>query len=214
MSTVEFPIAGPILVLDPLAQKDILVQRRASGADRYDEVWEGTYIMSPLPSLEHQRIVRRLTVVFDQIVESMGKGEMFPGANLSDRVSKWETNFRCPDIIVVLDESRVTNLESAIVGGPEFLVEVASPGDRWPEKLEFYAAIGVRELLVIDRDTRHVQLFRAKDKVLSSVGSSTESLPVELISDVLPLVFQWVQKGPKPRIEIRRNDGRQGVWMV
>jgi Uma2 family endonuclease len=214
MSSFEFPIMGPILVLDPVAQKDFLAQRRSTGADRYDEVWEGVYVMSPLPSLEHQRIVRRLTIVFDQIVESLGKGEMFPGANLTDRVANWEVNFRCPDIVVVLDESRVNNLESAIVGGPEFLVEVASPGDRWPQKLDFYASIGVQELLVIDRDTREFELFRLIDKALSNVGSSIESSPVELTSEVLPLTFQLVYKGTKPRIAVRRNDGHPGSWMI
>jgi hypothetical protein len=48
MSTAEFPVTGPLLVLDPFARDAIVAQRRTSGADRYDEVWEGTYIMSPL----------------------------------------------------------------------------------------------------------------------------------------------------------------------
>lgn len=214
MSIAQFPITGPILVLDPSAQKELLAQRRASGADRYDEVWEGTYVTSPLPSLEHQRIVRRLTVIFDQILESLGRGEMFPGANLTDRVENWETNFRCPDIVVILDKSRVTTLESAIVGGPEFLVEVASPGDRWPEKLAFYTEIGVRELLVIDRDKKRLELFRGGSSGLATVGDSNQSAPLELTSEVLPLTFQCVQKSSKPRIAIRRNDDQPGSWLI
>lgn len=214
MSTVEFPVTGPVLVLDPLARDAIISQRRASGADRYDEVWEGTYIMSPLPNLEHQRLVRRLTVVFDQIMESLGKGEMFPGANLTDRIEDWETNFRCPDIVVVLDETRVNNLDAAIVGGPEFLIEVASPGDRWPDKLPFYASIGVQELLIINRDTRRLELFRLADGVLSSVGTSDQSAALGLASEVLPLTFQWVQKSGNPRVAIRRNDRKPVEWII
>ena len=214
MSIAEFPVTGPILVLDPLAQRDFLAQRRASGADRYDEVWEGTYVMSPLPNLEHQRLVRRLTVILDQVVESLGKGEMFPGANLTDRVENWETNFRCPDIVVVLDDMRIKSLDAAIVGGPDFLIEIASPGDRWPEKLPFYASIGVRELLIIDRSTKHLEIFRLAGPVLASAGSSTQSAALELTSEVLPLTFQWVHKSSKPRVAIRRNDGQAGAWLI
>ena len=42
----------------------------------------------------------------------------------------------------------------ALVGGPDFLVEVASPGDRSLDKLAFYEGIGVRELLMVDRDSK------------------------------------------------------------
>jgi Uma2 family endonuclease len=158
--------------------------------------------------------LRRLTVVFDRIVEDLGKGEMFPGANLTDRVENWETNFRCPDIVVVLDETRLKNLDSAIVGGPDFLIEIASPGDRWPEKLPFYASIGVRELLILNRDTRHLELFRLTQGVMNTVDTSNRSEATELTSEVLPLSFQWVQKSGKPKVTIERNDGQQGQWIV
>ena len=46
-----------LLVRDPTDRDQILAKRRASGGDRYDEVWEGQYVMSPLAGDEHQRIV-------------------------------------------------------------------------------------------------------------------------------------------------------------
>jgi Uma2 family endonuclease len=214
MSTVEFAVTGPVLVLDPIARDAIIAQRRASGADRYDEVWKGTYIMSPLPSLEHQRLALRLSITFDKVVTDLGQGTVYPGANITDRAEDWTFNYRCPDVVVVLDESRIESLESAIVGGPDLLVEVASPGDRWPEKLEFYGSIGVRELLVVDCNTKELELFRARDRVLSSVGESTQSSPIELSSEVLPLTFKRTEASGKPQLEIRRNDGREGTWVI
>jgi Uma2 family endonuclease len=214
MSTVEFPVTGPLLVLDPFARDAIVAQRRASGADRYDEVWEGTYIMSPLPSLEHQRLALRLSIIFDKVVTDLGKGTVYPGANVTDRAEDWTQNNRCPDVVVILDESRIASLESAIVEGPDLLVEVASPGDRWLEKLEFYGTIGVRELLVIDCGTKELELFRARAGVLSSIGQSTSSTPIELSSEVLPLTFRRLEKSDKPQFEIHRSDGRQGEWVV
>jgi Uma2 family endonuclease len=214
MSTVEFPVTGPVLVLDPFARDAIISQRRASGADRYDEVWEGTYIMSPLPSLEHQRLALRLSVIFDKVVTDLGKGTVYPGANITDRAEDWTFNYRCPDVVVVLDEARIGSLESAIVGGPDLLVEVASPGDRWPEKLEFYGSIGVRELLIVDCGTKELELFRVREGVLSSVGSSTRAAPIAISSEVLPLTFKHLAKSGKPQLEIHRSDGQQGDWVI
>jgi putative restriction endonuclease len=118
MSTAEFPVIGPVLVLDPVVRDAIISQRRVSGGDRYDEVWEGTYVMSPLANLEHRRLVGRLTTLLDNVVESLGKGEVFPGANVTDRTDDWTANYRCPDVVVVLDETRISRHAAATVGGP------------------------------------------------------------------------------------------------
>jgi Uma2 family endonuclease len=214
MSTVEFPVLGPVLVLDPIARDTIISQRRASGGDRYDEVWEGTYVMSPLANLEHPRLVRRLTILFDKVVESLGKGEVFPGANITDRTDDWTANYRCPDVVVVLDETRINRQGAAIVGGPDFLIEIALPGDRWPEKLPFYGSIGVRALLIIDCETKYLELFRLEKGIMASAGSSNESATSQLSSEVLPLTFQWMQKSAKPIVSVRRTDGQSGEWLI
>jgi Uma2 family endonuclease len=44
-------------------------------------------------------------------------------------------------------------------GGPDAVVEIHSPGDESYEKFPFYAAVGVREVLVIDRDTKEPELY-------------------------------------------------------
>ena len=40
-----------LMVLDPTAEKRLKAERQASGLDRYDEVWEGVYVMVPLASV-------------------------------------------------------------------------------------------------------------------------------------------------------------------
>ena len=144
----------------------------------------------------------------------MERERFYPGANITDRAEDWTHNYRCPDVVVIFDESRIASLESAIVGGPDLLVEVASPGDRWPEKLGFYGTIGVRELLVIDCGTKELELFRACGGVLTSVGQSTSSTPIELSSEVLPLTFKRLGESDRPQVGIHRNDGQQGEWIV
>jgi len=42
-----------LLVADPNIEEDLIERRKAIGADRYDEVWEGVYFMPPAADLDH-----------------------------------------------------------------------------------------------------------------------------------------------------------------
>ena len=203
----------PILVLDGGAARELLARRREMGGDRYDEVWEGTYVMNPMASVEHQRLVMRLTVALDEVVRGNGLGEVFPGTNVTDNKANWEHNYRCPDVVVVLAGGRAKSNGPAFVGGPDFLIEVRSPGDRSLEKLGFYAAIGVRELLVVDRDTKELELYALRGSALQSQGRSTPTAPETLISSVLPLSFRHSAGTGAPGISVHRTDS-PGEWTI
>ena len=56
------------LVTDPQLEAALIASRRESGADKFDEVWEGVYVMSPLANNEHQSIVSQLTTVLNVAV--------------------------------------------------------------------------------------------------------------------------------------------------
>ena len=49
-----------LMVLDPAMERQLKAEREASGLDRYDETWEGVYMMAPLANTEHQRLQSRL----------------------------------------------------------------------------------------------------------------------------------------------------------
>ena len=51
------------LLNDPHLQRQLMRRRRAWGADRYDEVWDGVYVMNAYPNIEHQGLVGRLTSI-------------------------------------------------------------------------------------------------------------------------------------------------------
>jgi Uma2 family endonuclease len=40
------------------------------------------------------------------------------------------------------------------------VIEIRSPHDETYDKLPFYAALGVHEVVIIDRDTKHPELYR------------------------------------------------------
>jgi Uma2 family endonuclease len=212
MSSTAVNYHSPMLVLDPYVCKRIIDERQARGIDKYDEVWEGTYIMSPGPSNEHQRLVGKLWRILDDIVTPAG-GLALPGVNVTDRKDDWEYNYRTPDIVVVLPGCKAKDIGVAWLGGPDFLVEVRSPYDKTLEKLEFYSRISVRELLVIDRETKELELFALCGAELQSQGQSTEENSITLTSGILPVSFQ-LHVGDEPQVLIRQTDSTSAEWLV
>ncbi len=200
-----------MLVLEPYISERMIAERRRLGHDKYDEVWDGIYVMSPLANNDHQDIVLAFSVILHEVVSTPGLGRVHPGANVSDREDDWKHNFRCPDVLVVLAGGRAIDRGTHWQGGPDFLIEVMSPGDDTPEKLPFYESIGVREALLVERDTREVQLYRLGRKKLAEVKSDDGLL----VSEVVPLSFRRVEsKKAGPRLEVRRTSGRKKMWLV
>src|SRR5205807_1914287 len=106
--------------------------------DRRDEVWDGVYIVSPLPNVEHQRLAAQLWSVLDAVVEPTGMGIAINGVNVSDREEGWVHNYREPDIAIFLNDNPARDCGTHYVGGPDFVVEILSPHDLAREKRPFY----------------------------------------------------------------------------
>ncbi|MBI3468693.1 MAG: Uma2 family endonuclease [Planctomycetes bacterium] len=202
-----------VLVIDPLVEDDLLARRRASGGDRYDEVWDGVYLMSPIPNSEHQQLAGRLTGVFLQVVGWNPRVEVFPGINVSDREDDWTQNYRVPDVAVFLENTRATDLGTHWLGGPDFGVEIESPKDRSREKIPFYAQVGVQELLLIERDPWALELYRLQGNALVLVGRVVPGDEAALESAVLHVRFRLIPATPRPLIEVTRLDGSER-WLV
>jgi hypothetical protein len=81
------------MLADPRLQQQLKAEREASGADRYDEVWEGITMMTPLPNNEHQQVVTRLACILQEVVGWPGLRDVCAGVNLSDRDEDWEHYF-------------------------------------------------------------------------------------------------------------------------
>jgi Uma2 family endonuclease len=194
------------LILDRDFAEELRQQRAKSGADRWDEVWEGTYIMSPMPNVEHQQIVSFLTGVLFNVVMLRGQGQVLPGTNVSDRQVDWIQNYRCPDVAVYLNSNSAQKCENHWVGGPDLAIEVLSPDDRSYEKLSFYESIGTRELLLVDRYPWKIELFRLEDNKLVSCGVSLPNGRQILHSLVLPITLQLLPASGRPQLEIRGVD--------
>lgn len=193
----------PTLILDRDLEQRLLKQRRAWGADHCDEVWEGVYHMAPSPSDEHQNVATWFAWPFLEVIALSHRGEVRLGINVSDRVDDWQHNFRIPDVSVFLAGGKARNHGAFWHGGPDFLVEIVSPGDETRAKIPFYEKVGVREMLIVDREPWALELLRLDNQSLVLVAKSTVENLVTLSSDVLPLTFRLVSGPDRPKIEVR-----------
>ena len=200
-----------VVITDPDMASRLIAQRQEWGADRFDEVWDGTYVVAPSADNVHQDIQAELGVNLYTIVGVQRPPYVYLGVNVSDRVEGWEHNYRCPDIAVYLANTTARECWTHWCGGPDFAVEIRSRGDRTLQKLPFYASVNTRELLVIDRDPWSLDLYRLRDGKLASCGKLDAGATDLLPSEVLPLSFRLIAGSPRPIIEVRHRETGQ-VW--
>lgn len=137
----------PTLVLDPQPAwvERLLEERRRSGADRRDEVWEGVLHVIPPPSVEHERLAHGLHVVLEPhavAADLVVVGTVAVGA---------EGNYRVPDLALLRPGyAPQWNLTAALV------VEIVSHRDDTWEKLPFYAGHRVDEVIIVAPDEQRI----------------------------------------------------------
>lgn len=196
-----------VLVLDPYFAEMIKRERTRTGADRFDEVWDGVYVMSPPPSFEHQRISRMLSNAFENLLDK--KATVAQEFAISDREEDWTKNYRVPDVSVFLPENPGENRRSHWYGGADFVVEIASPGDRTREKLPFYAKVKTREVLIVDLEDPAIELHRLDESEHKLAGRAIPGSRTKLESSVLPLRFTLKKNRSNASIEVSRLDDDQ-----
>jgi Uma2 family endonuclease len=137
------------VVLDPYAfELDALKERRRiSGLDRLDEVWEGVLHMVPAPSYGHARLTQQLAEILGSLARAASLEAAMGEFNLGDSIE----DFRVPDGGLHRPGASGTWLHTAAL-----VVEIISPGDETWQKLPFYAAHDVDEVLILDPEEHAV----------------------------------------------------------
>jgi Uma2 family endonuclease len=139
-----------------VAIPELLRFRERTGADRFDEMWEGVLHMTPSPSFQHQLHASRILNFFVEVWCPRTGGGAVMQINVSTP-ERWDQDYRIPDVAVMRPD-RLPQGEAMFVR-PNVVFEVRSPGDETYEKLPFYAAVGVEVVVVIERDTKAIQVF-------------------------------------------------------
>ena len=142
----------------------ILAWRKRTGADQWDEMWEGVLHMTPSPNRVHQDIEGDMERWLRTHWAKPHGNKVYHKINVAS-VGGWPGDYRIPDIVMLTPDRFHIDCNEYFEGGPTVVVEIHSPGDEAYEKLPFYAKIGVPEVWVIDRDTKAptVYVLRGSD---------------------------------------------------
>src|SRR5256885_16382952 len=77
-------IPQKLLILDQDLICELIEERQRHGTDKYDEVWEGVYIVPPLATNVHQTLVTGMTVILFSVINLENRRQVLSGANVSD----------------------------------------------------------------------------------------------------------------------------------
>ncbi len=141
-------------------------RRRAIGADTHDEVWDGEYRMAPAARSTHGMVQMEVASLLRPLARQAGLtlvGDFNVGV---------PRDYRVPDLGLLRRGLGETWLSTAAL-----VVEVLSPGDDSWEKLPFYAAHEVDEVVVVDPAERSVAW-------LARVGEGYEPVTRSVVLDV------------------------------
>lgn len=157
----------------PSALPDVLAFRKRTGADQWDEMWEGVLHMPPSPTPEHQDFEGALEFWLRMHWAKRKGYKVYHNVNVAP-VGGWMNNYRIPDVLLFGPDARAVNKGAYFEGPPDVVVEIHSPGDEAFEKLPFYAALGVREAWIIDRDDKTPRIYELRGNTLEPKATDTD----------------------------------------
>ncbi len=179
----------------------LLAERRRTGADSHDEMWEGVLHMVPPASGPHQRLGTDLVVVLAPLAKERGLVAWYETGLFRPAVPD---DYRVPDQIYARAERSTGR---GVEGAAELVVEIRSPGDETDAKLGFFASLGVGEVLVLEPETRAAELY---------AGGDGSMVPVQVGAGGLTLValgvsVDTVATPEGPRLRLRWDGGSAEV---
>jgi Uma2 family endonuclease len=137
-----------------------LEEWKNSEAAQWDEMWEGVLHVPPMPNRFHQKFARDLQIYLQTKWAKPRGCEVDQEVNITtpEDESNWVHNFRIADLVLITpDRFHIDKIEY-MAGAPLVVIEIRSPDDETYEKLPFYAALGVPEVWIFDRDTKAIEL--------------------------------------------------------
>lgn len=125
------------------------------------ELLKGTLVRKSSPTLIHQRISRKLVFVIENYILQKKCGEIFYAP--LDVVLDEHTAPQ-PDLVYVSNENAavLNEEELVIVGTPDLVVEILSPGTAKRDKTlkkEIYEEFGVKEYWLVDPGNKTIEVY-------------------------------------------------------
>jgi Uma2 family endonuclease len=157
------------------------------------EIVDGVLYMAPSPNEWHQNATLEIASYLRTHVKLTGLGQVYIAPFDVELDPKTVVQ---PDVIVILNANRNKITFSHIIGAPDLIVEVSSPGtigyDR-EKKQHAYARAGVPEYWIADPWSRTVEVLTLEAGGYRSLGvfEGKAVLPSEVVADFLVHVEQF-----------------------
>lgn len=177
-------------------------KRRAETLENSNELdveWvNGIQHFGPSPSPEHNSVLTNLTI---DIGTYLRRKQCKLYTDRTDLILKKPTDALTadelkkpvvPDLFIFCHKNFV-KVGNNIVGVPDFILEVLSPGSRKKdlvEKKSFYLEVGVKEYWVVDYLEKEVTKFFEGEVVIYTFD---ELIKVEIFED-FEIDFEWIRK--------------------
>lgn len=157
------------------------------------EVIDGIpFLMSPSPTVEHQRILRKLILKFSNYFEDTNC-EVFSAPldviliNENEEILD-SKNIVQPDIFIVCDRNKIG--DKNIVGAPDLIVEIVSTGSQsldYVKKLNLYEKYKVKEYLIVNPINKTILQYIFENDCYSSpkIYNQNDMLEINLFKDLI-----------------------------
>jgi Uma2 family endonuclease len=120
----------------------------------------------PAPTTYHARLITVISAELSNYIHARELGDLFIGD--VDVFLNRRSNAVIPDIMFIAnDNQRVTIERRGIIGPPDLIFEILSPGNRKHDlvrKKELYERAGVREYWIVDPETKDAQGYLLKGR--------------------------------------------------
>ena len=123
------------------------------------ELIDGEHVVTPAPTVQHQRVLARLFVAVHATVDAQALGEVLFAP--TDVVLSWQDVVQ-PDLLFVSQE-RSAIVTNRVDGAPDLAAEILSPSSRRADevlKRRRYETFGVREVWIVDPEIEVVRVYR------------------------------------------------------
>lgn len=167
---------------------EMLEERRRLGLDGRDEMWDGVVHVVPPAGDAQQEVQADLFHTLYPLARRRGLVPRFETGLYRD-----SADYKVPDQLFCRPDQR----SERGAEGAELVVEVRSLGDETLDKIDWYAALGVREMLIIHPEGRRFELLRnvgGRLLPVSADGSGTvrcEVLDLGIATVADQLVLTW-----------------------
>lgn len=174
---------------------------RALPDDQRVELIDGYLYDMAAPSIFHQLIAGELHRQIANFILDEG-GSCIPFISPVDvQLDNDEKTMIQPDVVIICDRGQI--IQRNILGAPDFVLEVVSPGTRKRDhilKLSKYAAAGVKEYWIVDPYQERILVYFFESEDIPTIYPIDADIPVNIYDGKLVLKFQRIAKWAKEEI--------------